>query len=300
MKKNRIGGAYVLKPRKEKIRRGKTERTLMTIAFVVFLLYSFSMIAPFVWCLINTFKTRQEFVVNIWGLPEIVTFRNWKKCFALEYNEVNVLGMIGNSLLFSFGCTFISVFFSSCTAYAISKYKFPGHNFLYIFALMLMFIPAVGAMAATYKLYNDLNIYDTYAGIFIGSCSGFGTGFIYLYSFFKNLPWSYAEAAQMDGAGHYTVFLRIMMPMAMPSLSAVMVLNILGIWNEYFTFYMYAPSKVTLALGLYGLVEQNNYGKVSYPEIFAVMLFSVVPAVVLYAFAQKLVVNNVSVGGLKG
>ena len=104
----------------------------------------------------------------------------------------------------------------------------------------------------------------------------------------------------VDGAGHYTVFLKIMMPMAMPSLSAIMILNILGIWNEYFTFYMYAPSKVTLALGLNGLVEANKYGKVSYPELFAVMLFSVVPAVLLYTFAQKLIVNNVNIGGLKG
>ena len=79
-----------------------------------------------------------------------------------------------------------------------------------------------------------------------------------------------------------------------------MILNILGIWNEYFTFYMYAPSKVTLALGLNGLVEANKYGKVSYPELFAVMLFSVVPSVLLCTFAQKLIVNNVSIGGLKG
>lgn len=300
MSKQSNGGTYRFKPRKEKIYRGKAEKIFIGIAFVIFMLYAISMIAPFVWCFINTFKTRKEFVNNIWGLPQVVTFRNWQKCFALEYNGVNVLGMIGNSLFFSFACTIISTFFSSCTAYAISKYDFPGHKFLYIFALMLMFIPAVGAMAATYKLYNDLRIYDTYIGILIGSCSGFGTGFIYLYSFFKNLPWSYAEAAQIDGAGHYTVFLRIMMPMAMPSLSAIMILNILGIWNEYFTFYMYAPSKVTLALGLNGLVEANKYGKVSYPELFAVMLFSVVPAVLLYTFAQKLIVNNVNIGGLKG
>ena len=165
---------------------------------------------------------------------------------------------------------------------------------------MLMFIPAVGAMAANYKLYNELGMYDTYLGILIGSCSGFGTGFIFLYSFFNNLPWSYAEAEQIDGAGHYTIFFKIMIPIALPSLSAIMILNILGIWNEYFTFYMYAPSKVTLALGLYGLVEQNSYGKVSYPELFAVMLFSVAPAIILYALAQNFVVKNVNLGGLKG
>ncbi len=294
------GGALRAKPRKTKIKRGRAERIWITVAFIVFAVYSITMIMPFAWAFINTFKDRREFIVNIWGLPQNFVLYNWSTCFNLTYNDVNVLGMIGNSLFFAFACTFISTYFSSCTAYAISKYKFPGRNFLYIFAFMLMFIPAVGSMAANYKLYNELHIYDTYIGILIGSCSGFGTGFIYLYSFFRNLPWSFAEAAQLDGAGHYTVFLKVMMPMAMPSLVAIMIMNILGIWNEYFTFYMYAPSKVTLALGLYGLVEQNKYGKVSYPELFSVMLFSVVPAVILYAAAQKTVVENVNIGGLKG
>jgi ABC-type glycerol-3-phosphate transport system permease component len=300
VKKNNTSGALTLKPRKEKIVRGKTEKICLTIAFIIFVIYTISILFPFLWALLNTFKDRREFIFNIWGLPKEFTLKNWKSCLSLSYEGVDVLGMIGNSLFFAFACTFISTYFSSCTAYAITKYKFPGRNFLYIFAFMMMFIPAVGSMAANYKLYNDLHLYDTYLGILIGSCSGFGTGFIFLYSFFRNLPWSYAEAAQLDGAGHHTVFLKIMMPMALPSLTAIMIMNILGIWNEYFTFYMYAPTKVTLAVGLYEIVQQNSYGKVGYPELFAVMLFSVVPAIVLYTLAQKTVVENFSIGGLKG
>ncbi len=293
-------GALGIKPRKQKIVRGTTEKICITVAFIVFIIYTISIIFPFAWCLLNTFKDRREFIFNIWGLPEKPILSNWRTCFNLSHEGVNILGMIGNSLFFAFACTFVSTYFSSCTAYAISKYKFPGRNFLYIFAFMMMFIPAVGSMAANYKLYNELKIYDTYIGILIGSCSGFGTGFIYLYSFFRNLPWSYAEAAQLDGAGHHTVFLKIMMPMALPSLTAIMIMNILGIWNEYFTFYMYAPSKVTLAVGLNEIVHQNSYGKIGYPELFAVMLVSVVPAIIMYAVAQKTVVSNLSVGGLKG
>ena len=300
MKNSATAGACTFKPPKKRIARSKSEKISMNVAFIIFVLYSVSMIFPFLWCFANTFKSSKEFLFNVWGFPEKVTLANWVTCFSLEYGDVNILGMIGNSLLFGVGCTLISTFFSSCTAYAISKYKFPGSRFLYIFAFMLMFIPAVGAMAANYKLYNDLMLYDTYIGIFVGSCSGFGTGFIYLYGFFKNLPWEYAEAAQIDGAGHWVIFLFVMIPMALPSLSAIMILNFLGIWNEYFTFYMYAPSKVTLALGLYGLSEKLEYGKVGYPEYFAVMLFSLVPAVALYAVTQKVVVSNMTVGGLKG
>ena len=291
--------ALKLRPHKRRIKRTKAESIFMTAALAIFIIYSITMLFPFAWCLLNTFKTRKEFINNIWGFPKVITFRNWINCFNLKYNDVNILGMVGNSLFFAIACTLISTYFSACTAYAIAKFKFPGSRFLYIFAFMLMFIPAVGAMAANYKLYNDLGLYDRYIGILVGSCSGFGTGFIYLYAFFKNIPWEYAEAAQIDGAGNYTIFYFIMIPIALPSLSAIMIMNVLGIWNEYFTFYMYAPSKVTLALGLYGLVEQNSYGKVSYPELFAAMLFSIVPAIIIYTLSQKLIVKNVNIGGLK-
>ena len=83
-----------------------------------------------------------------------------------------------------------------------------------------MMIPSMGSMSAMYKMYNDLGLYDTYLGIIIGSFGGFGTGFVLLYGFFKNLDWSYAEAASVDGAGHYTIFFRIMFPMALPGIVA--------------------------------------------------------------------------------
>ena len=161
-------------------------------------------------------------------------------------------------------------------------------------------IPSVGSTAAVFKLYNQWHFYDTYYGIILTSCGGFGMSFVYLYGFFKNLSWSYAEAALVDGAGHFRIYFSIMIPMAIPAVAAVAVLQMIGLWNDYFTVYMYAPSKVTIAVGLKGLVDSTSYGKMSYPQLFAVMLISVIPVVVVYACAQKLIVNNTSVGGLKG
>jgi raffinose/stachyose/melibiose transport system permease protein/N-acetylglucosamine transport system permease protein len=96
-------------------------------------------------------------------------------------------------------------------------------------------------------------MYNTYWGPIVASFGGFGMGFVLLYGFFKNISWTYAEAAFLDGAGHFTVFLRIMVPMAMPAITAIAIQGAIGIWNEYYTFYMYAPDRVTVALGLYGL-----------------------------------------------
>lgn len=285
---------------KERIRRSTGERILIIIVFVLFAVYAVSLLFPFGWCFINSFKGRKEFNFNIWGFAKTPVWSNWVDCFNLTYNDVNIFGMFFNSAVYMIGCTFVSMFFCCCTAYTIAKYRFRGRNFLYTLAYVLMIIPTVGSTAAIYKLYNQLNFYDTYYGIILTSCGGFGMSFVYLYGFFKNLSWSYAEAALVDGAGHFRIYFSIMIPMAIPAVTAVAVLQMIGIWNDYFTIYMYAPSKVTIALGLKGLVDSNSYGKISYPQIFAVMLVSIVPVVAVYAGAQKLIVNNTSVGGLKG
>lgn len=272
----------------------------MAAAFVLFVLYAASLLFPFVWCFINSFKDRKEFIFNIWGFAETPVWSNWIDCFHLTYNDVNIFGMFLNSTIYMIGCTAVSIFFCCCTAYTIAKYRFVGRNFLYTLAYVLMMIPAVGSTAATYKLFNQLNFYDTYWGIILTSCGGFGMSFVYLYGFFKNLSWSYAEAALVDGAGHFRIFFEIMIPMAIPSVAAVAVLQMIGIWNDYFTVYMYAPSKVTIAVGLKGLVDSTSYGKISYPQLFAVMLISIVPVVAVYAAFQKTIIDNTSVGGLKG
>ena len=86
----------------------------------------------------------------------------------------------------------------------------------------------------------------------------------------------------------------------MPAISAIAIQGAIGIWNEYFTFYMYAPDKVTIALGLYSLQAANQYGKISYPELFAAMMISAIPVIVIYAASQNFIIKNTTLGGIKG
>lgn len=269
------------------------------IVFAIFVLYSISLIFPFVWCFYNSFKDNYEFFVDVWGMPKQWLFSNWVDCFSLKVDDVNLVGMFGNSIIQTVACTAISIMMSAMTAYIIAKYKFPGSGFFYSMAFVLMMIPSLGSMSATYKLYNDLNWYDTWIGIIIGSFGGFGMGFVLLYGFFKNLDWSYAEAASMDGAGHYTIFFRIMLPMALPGITSVAILSAIGVWNDYFTIYMYAPSKVTVAVGLKGLVDRTTYNA-NYPLLFAVLIISIIPVITVFSCFQKTIMDNTTVGGLKG
>lgn len=283
-----------------RVKKPLSQRIAMRIAFVIFIVYAFTLLYPFMWCFLNSFKTRAEFRDDIWSLPKYWYIENWVNCMQMTYNGVNILNMFKNSLIYTVGCTAASVFFSSVTAYVLAKYKFPGSSSFYSLAFILMMIPMVGNTAATYKLYHDLKFYNTYWGLILASCGGFGMCFILLYGFFKNLSWTYAEAAFMDGGGHFLVFFKIMFPMALPAISAMAIQTAIGVWNDYFTFYMYAPDKVTIALGLHGLVTQNQYNKISYPQLFAAMMISMIPVIAVYASCKKFIVKNTTLGGIKG
>jgi len=280
-------------------RLSTSEKVVMGIVFSLFLIYALTLLFPFVWSFYNSFKSNKEFFKDVWSLPKVWRFSNWKSAFSLSVNGVKILGMFGNSLIFTVCNTVISIFMSSMTAYIIAKYPFKGSNLFYVTALLLMMIPSVGSMAATYKIYNDLGLYDSYIGIIIGAFGGFGSSFILLYGFFKNLSWSYAEAAFVDGATDYGVYFRIMLPMALPGIVAVAILSAIGVWNDYFTVYMYAPSKVTIAVGLQGLVNQMQY-KANYPLLFAVLLMSIAPVILVFAIFQRKIMDNTTIGGLKG
>ncbi len=271
---------------------------LMWVMFVIFIIYAITLLYPFLWCLLNSFKTQTDFLYNVNGLPQEWTLINWIDSFTLTIdNGITIPIMYLNSIFITFGCTFFSLFSCSATAYILSKFEFPGKSAMYTFAIVIMMIPTMGSMASMYRLYNNIHLINTYTGVFITAMGGFGSGFLILYAFFKNLSWSYAEAAQIDGAGHFHIYFRIMLPIAMPALISVGVLLAIGFWNDYFTIYMYAPEKATIAYGIQRISAQAG---VNMPQVFAAMMLSIVPVLIVFACFQKTIMQNTAIGGLKG
>ncbi len=271
----------------------------MIIFFVIFVLYALVMLFPVLWCVNNSFKSQREFMFDTWAFPKQFTLENWQKVFRIKIDETTIVGMFINSIILIIGCSFCSIASSAVTAYCLAKYEFKGKGIFYSVAVILMMIPSTGSTAAIYYLYSKVGLYDTYIGIFIMNMGGFGAGFLLLYGFFKNLPWSYSEAGFIDGASHFTVFFRIMLPMALPGIGAVAILTCIGIWNDYYTIYMYAPTKITVAYGLQRFVSRITYNP-NYPQLFAMMIVSMIPVIAIFCVFQKTILNNTAVGGLKG
>ncbi len=281
------------------VKKSAAEITILWIFFVLFVIYAITLLFPVAWCLNNSFKYQKEFMLNTWSFPKEFTIANWISSFEREIEGTNLAGMFVNSIILIVGCSFCSIGSSAVTAYCLAKYNFRGKGAFYSLAVVLMMIPSTGSTAAIYKMFFQIGLYDTFFGIFIMNLGGFGSGFLLLYGFFKNLPWSYAEAGFIDGASHFRVFFTVMLPMAVPGIAAVAILTCIGIWNDYYTVYMYAPSIITVAYGMQRLVAQTSYNA-NYPELFALMLLSMIPVIVVFCVFQKTIMNNTAVGGLKG
>ena len=286
--------------KREKIRRTKPQKILFGCVAVVFLIYGFTLVYPFIWTFINSFKTNREFnSTNSLNLPQEWMFSNYGKAFSeLSIRNTNMFGMILNSLWFTCGATIINICCCSCTAYVIARYKFWGCRFLYSLAIVIMMLPIVGALPAQYKMVGDLHLKDS--PLYLITCTGgFGFNFIILYSSFQNISWTYAEAAKIDGAGNMQIFIRIMFPQVMPSVVALSIVQAIGLWNDYMTPILYLRSFPTLASGLYEFDPDRITGG-SYPIYFAGLLLSMLPVLVVFGIFQNTIMQNTFAGGLKG
>lgn len=289
-----------IKYKKAKIRRSKPQRILFGVVAVMFALYGFTLVYPFIWSFLNSLKTNREFASgNSLAFPEVWRFSNYVVAFKeLSIRKTNMFGMIFNSLWFTFGATAINIFVCCCTSYVICKYKFFGRNFLYSLAIVMMMLPIVGALPAQYKMVSTLGLKDSplFLLTFTG---GFGFNFIILYSFFKSLSWTYAEAAKIDGAGHMRIYLKVMLPQAIGPIMALAVVQAIGFWNDYMTPLLYMRPYPTLASGLYEFDPDKITGG-NYPVYFAGLIMSMLPVLIVFGLFQNTIMQNTVAGGLKG
>lgn len=281
------------------------QRIALTIIFIVFVVYSLTLLYPFLWAIINSLKINREFFSSPFALPTDWIFSNWADAFteikvygSSALVQTNFIEMFFNSIWFSLGASVLSVAVSTMTAYVVSKYEFRGRSFIYSVAIFIMIIPIVGSLPATYKLYSQIGIRNSPL-LLIVYTGGFGFNFVILYGFFKNVSWSYAEAAFIDGANNLKVFLYIMIPQAIPCITSLFIIQLIGVWNDYMTPLLYLPDYATLSTGIY-VFGQRMTNQSNYPVYFAGILLSTIPILVCFACFSETIMSNTVAGGLKG
>ncbi len=275
------------------------------LMWVILILYALSMLVLPLYMLLTALKADNlECVFNPFGLPEKIVWSNFTEIFKIfdERLEVSVGSMFFVSIVTSVFKPLLGTFFTCCWAYAEAKYEFIGKRFYFSLGIILMILPIVGNMASAMQFNKALGIYDNLFLNIITSCGGgfYGTNFLLMYGTFKSIPWDYAEAAQIDGAGRYRIFFEFYFRMALPQAVVLMVMGFMGTWNDYNTYLVWLPSTPNISYGMYLFNQRASAFRVSLPELMAGFTMVMIPTIIIYACTQKIINSKFAVGGLKG
>lgn len=267
------------------------------------LLFSLSFLFVLVWMFCNSIRPQKSYFNNVlafWNLKG-ATFDNYIKIFTTKYSsaKITMFGMLKNSLVLIAVCTGLQAIVPVITGYVVARYKTGLGAIAVQLVIISMVVPAIGSTASTYAFMSAIKLKDKWLGIFLMNAGGLGFGMLLYKNYFSSISWEYAESAFLDGAGNLRVFFSIMYPQALPLIVSMAILNVIGLWNDYMTPYLFLNSKPTVALGVYSIqtrAEQSG----AMPQAFAAMTFMTVFVLAIYAGFSKTIMSSMSVGGLKG
>lgn len=283
--------------------RTGAEKAILSVFFVLFIVYAISLILPMIWTAYNSVKSMRVYNEDPFFFPtgDQVNWDNYIKIFDKNKMSVSIPFAIFNTIWRTVGSVGVSMFFTACTSYVVCKYsgEFKWLKWIYAFVVTIMIIPVLGSTAAAYEInHNILQIANKPWLYWISWTSGIGFSFLMLYSAWQSLSWNYAEAAFIDGASNFQVFFKVMMPMIKPVMSALFVVNFIGGWSEYMETIMYMDEWPSLGYLVYVLQTQAKY--FGMPMYFAVIVISMIPTMIVFIAFQETIMKNVTTGGLKG
>lgn len=262
--------------------------------YAILILFALFMIVPFLWMLSTSLKTDQYLLTlppKFFAKP--LSIESYQVLFAV----FPLLRMIGNSLLVAILTTIGRLLTSAMAAYAFARMRFRGSRVLFIVYLATLMVPQQVTIIPLFILMKHFGWINTYFGLIVpGLFSAFGT--FMLRQYFLSLPRDLDESAFIDGASHFDVFWRIILPLSKPALATLTVFLFMGSWNDFLwpLFIVREEFMMTLPVGLATLHGQHLS---QWNLIMAGSVISVIPMIVLYLFAQKYVVQGFVRSGLK-
>ena len=282
----------------------KPKKTVSEIIFIALVggmlaFYALTYGYMVVWMGMNSFNNAAHFLAKPFGLPKF-TFENVQTALSVTAKGYNIIGMTINTFKLVIINGVMSLILPPLTGYVFARFDFKLKKPMITIILVTVTIPMIGGTPITYQTFAKLNLINNYFAIILMDCGGIGFGTIIMMNYFGGLNKELMEAASLDGAGRLRTYVSIMFPQAWPILFCNMVLGVIGTWNNYTTTYLYLPDYPNVAYGLQQLsVELVTYGN-NYPALFAIMMYTLLFTIGLYAVFSKQITERMVTSGLKG
>ncbi|HKP23382.1 MAG TPA: carbohydrate ABC transporter permease [Dongiaceae bacterium] len=252
-------------------------------------------LSPTLFMILTSVKSQEEYTFNKVGLPQNAVLDHFRTVLF----ESDFIGWMANSVILAVGAVALSTVVSCLGAYAIARMQFAGRSLLFSISTSLMAIPPVVMIVPLFVLYTQLRLISTYEGaivIYAGLITPFSV--YLLVSFFRTLPRELFEAARIDGAGDLLILLKIVIPLSLPALLTLVVVNALYVWNDLLIaiIFLQDDAKRTLMAGI--SVFQGRYND-QIPLTMAGMVFASAPMIILYLAFQKHYIQGLMAGSVK-
>ncbi|MEA2528392.1 MAG: raffinose/stachyose/melibiose transport system permease protein [Thermomicrobiales bacterium] len=251
---------------------------------------------PIVMVFLGSFKTVDQFFAKPYGLPESFGLFNYRKA----WDEANIQTALRNSVLATVVGVLVSTTLACLAAYGLGRFRFAGRLGLRLLFIGGLVVPVQLIILPLFITFRQLHLLGgLWSLIFVYSVFGIPLGVLVLTGFFGVLPKDLEDAARIDGASHFQIFWRIMLPLTRPALAAVVILNGVWMWNDFFLGFILItkPGSMTLPVGI--MAFRGTYST-EWGLIFASVTISVLPVVAAYLLLSRQFIAGLTAGRVKG
>ncbi|RKI81072.1 carbohydrate ABC transporter permease [bacterium 0.1xD8-71] len=274
------------------------------VVYLLLILWAITTIYPILWVVQNSFKAKDKILADSFSLPfgDLFTMANYRKAF----DSLNIVNAYKNSIFISTMVALFVILLAGMAAYALSRYKFRGSEFLHTMVIAGMMFPVfativpVFSMEFSWGIANTGNWFLTMLSVILPQVAGnLSFAMVVLIGYIKGLPVELEEAAYMEGCNAFQIYFKVVLPLTKPSFATVAIFSFLWSYNDLFTqmFFLTRPDMygITTLLNRLTAKEGTNYGLMA-----SAVTLVVVPVIIVYCFLQKYIVKGMTAGAVKG
>ena len=267
-----------------------------TLIHIGLILVAAACIFPLVWSFASALKTQDTVFSDMSLIPKNPQWANFVKAWTEGKFGVYFINSVFYTIIIVGGVVFIS----SLAAFAFSKLKFPGQQFLFLVFLSTMMIPVPASFVPLYVLINKLGWINTRIGYVLPQINaGLALGLFITKTFFDKIPSEFEDSARIDGCSKFGIYWHVALPIAKSAIAVVIIFHILIVWNEFFWANLVFNNFKLMPLQR-GLMVFYGPHFTDYPLLMAAIVITVVPIIILYLVMQKYIIKGIAAGALKG
>lgn len=264
---------------------------------ILLIIYGVTCLYPFIWMIGTSLKTPREAAVSLQSIFPKETI-NWDT-FNIVWNKLDFFVYFINSTIVSLFAIIGIILIYSMMSFSLAVFQFPGRRIIYYSFIALLLVPGVTILIPLYLNMTALGLNNTFIGVILPMVNGAAPFAIFLLtSYFRSLSRELYESAMLDGCPAFLIYLRIYLPLALPAIGTITIINFIGTWNNVLWPMIIIDSKDMFTLPM-GLMFLDSSSFKHWNELMGGALISVLPILLTFPFMQKMYIKGMSLGSTK-